>query len=138
MSSLIKEFSQKHDIKHNFLGSYVILPGQFTLLDNQVINVSKDHLKIIINGTNTQIFDYSVNDIILRHYEGEALYAVEIRLDNINKFNVKDPDEIDNLLNKYLYLQTPTIVYLTYDANLDIFALKNMNMATLFVLQKVQ
>ena len=41
-------------------------------------------------------------------------YVVELKLDNQNKYNVADPDEIDNLLSNGLLLKTPTIIYIMY------------------------
>ena len=122
----------------NFYGSFVILPGQFTLLDNQVLELTKDHLRIVLDGTPNKILDYSIAGSKLQYYEGQPLNALEVRIDNLNKFNVAGYDETVNLITNLLYLRPPSVIYLTYEPELAVFTLKNINMATLAILRKIK
>jgi hypothetical protein len=137
-SKLIISSTTIDKMTDNFFGSFVILPGQFTLLDNQVLEITKDHLRIIISGTPNKILDYSIANSKLQYYEGRPLNAMEIRIDSLNKFNVVGFDETVNLITNLLYLRPPSVIYLTYEPDMDVFTLKNINMATLAILKKIK
>ena len=137
-SNLIISSTKLDQMTDNFYGSFVILPGQFTLLDNQVLELTKEHLRIVIDGTPNKILDYSIAGSKLQYYEGQPLNALEVRIDNLNKFNVAGYDETVNLVTNLLYLKPPSVIYLTYEPELDVFTLKNINMATLAILKKIK
>ena len=137
-STLIISSTKLNQMVDNFYGSFVILPGQFTLLDNQVLDLTKDHLRIVIDGTPNKILDYSIAGSKLQYYEGQPLNALEVRIDNLNKFNIAGYDETVNLITNLLYLKPPSVIYLTYEPELDAFTLKNINMATLAILKKIK
>jgi len=137
-SNLIISSTKLDKMLDNFYGSFVILPGQFTLLDNQVLELTKDHLRIVLDGTPNKILDYSIAGSKLQYYEGQPLNALEVRIDNLNKFNVAGYDETVNLITNLLYLRPPSVIYLTYEPGLDVFTLKNINMATLAILRKIK
>lgn len=137
-SNLIISSTKLDQMVDNFYGSFVILPGQFTLLDNQVLELTKEHLRIVIDGTPNKILDYSIAGSKLQYYEGQPLNALEVRIDNLNKFNVAGYDETVNLVTNLLYLKPPSVIYLTYEPELDVFILKNINMATLAILKKIK
>ena len=137
-SNLIISSTKLDQMLDNFYGSFVILPGQFTLLDNQVLELTKDHLRIVLDGTPNKILDYSIAGSKLQYYEGQPLNALEVRIDNLNKFNVAGYDETVDLITNLLYLRPPSVIYLTYEPELAVFTLKNINMATLAILRKIK
>ena len=136
MSSLTKSYNAE-SVRDEFIGIHHILPGQFNLLDNNLMHLSKDHLKIIMNTKEKQVFDYNVNSIKNVYYKNELLPAIEIRLSNLNRFNINQDDELMHLLETYLHLRTPSTVFITYNKELDTFALKNMNGATVILTRKI-
>lgn len=121
----------------NFFGKYIILPGQYSLLDNQVVELTPNNLRIIIGGNPNKMLDYSVTDTRLRYYEGQPINALEIRIDNLSKININPGDGVINLIVDLLYLRTPSITYMTYEERNKVYTLKNLNMATIAVLQKI-
>lgn len=121
----------------NFFGKYLILPGQYSLLDNQVVELTPNNLRIIIGGNPNKMLDYSVSDTRLRYYEGQPINALEVRIDNLSKVNINPGDGVINLIVDLLYLRTPSIIYMTYEERNNVFTLKNLNMATIAVLQKI-
>jgi hypothetical protein len=137
-SGLIINTTTIDNMTDNFFGSYVILPGQYTLLDNQVIELTKEYLRIVIAGTPNKILDYSVAQTKLKYYEGQPLHALEIHIDNLNKFNVPNYDETVNLITNLLYLRPPSVIYMTYEKDMNVFTLKNINMATIAILKKMK
>jgi hypothetical protein len=126
-----------NEMTDNFFGKFVILPGQYSLLDNQVIELTPKNLRIIVGGNPNKMLDYSVADTRLRYYEGRPINALEIRIDNLSKVNINPGDDILNLIVDLLYLRTPSIIYMTYEEKNKVFTLKNLNMATIAVLQKI-
>ena len=137
MNSYEQNDSVVNQMTDNFFGKYVILPGQYSLLDNQVIELTPKNLRIIIGDNPNKMLDYSVSDTRLRYYEGRPINALEIRIDNLSKVNVKPGDAVINLVVDLLYLRTPSIIYMTYEERNKVFTLKNLNMATIAVLQKI-
>ncbi len=137
MNSYEQTDSVVNQMTDNFFGKYVILPGQYSLLDSQVIELTPKNLRIIIGDNPNKMLDYSVSDTRLRYYEGRPINALEIRIDNLSKVNVKPGDAIINLVVDLLYLRTPSMIYMTYEEKNKVFTLKNLNMATIAVLQKI-
>lgn len=136
-SELILNDSVINQMTDNFFGKYVILPGQYSLLDNQVIELTPNSLHIIIGGNPNKMLTYSISDTRLRYYEGRPVNALEIRIDNLSKININPGNDILNLVVDLLYLRTPSIIYMTYEERNKVFTLKNLNMATIAVLQKI-
>jgi len=136
-SELILNDSVINQMRDNFFGKYIILPGQYSLLDNQVVELTPKNLRIIIGGNPNKMLDYSVADTRLRYYEGRPINALEIRIDNLGKININPGDDVLNLVVDLLYLRTPSIIYITYEERNKVFTLKNLNMATIAVLQKI-
>lgn len=136
-SELILNDSVINQMTDNFFGKYIILPGQYSLLDNQVVELTPKNLRIIIGGNPNKMLDYSVADTRLRYYEGRPINALEIRIDNLSKININPGDDVLNLVVDLLYLRTPSIIYMTYEERNTVFTLKNLNMATIAVLQKI-
>ena len=137
-NSLLSSSSTYDDILTNINGTYNILPGQFILLDNQLVSIDTTSFKIITNDKPNKVFNYSINDKTVKLLQGDITYVVEIKLDNHNKYNVADPDEIDNLLSNGLQLKTPTTIYVMYHPGQNVFTVKNMNMGTLFMMKKIK
>ena len=138
VKSLLTSSSNYDEILTSVNGTFNILPGQFILLDNQMVSIDSSSFKIITNDTPNKIFNYSINDKVVKLLQGETTYVVELKLDNQNKYNVADPDEIDNLLSNGLLLKTPTIIYIMYQPGHNVFTVKNMNMGTLFIMKKIK
>lgn len=124
------------DILINTQGSFKILPGQFLLLDNQLVIIDSDTMKIVTDDNPNKIFNFSINSKLVKRLKGEITYVVELKLDNYTSHNVSDPDELENLLINGLTIKTPTIIYIIYEPEHNIFTVKNLNMATLFMMKK--
>lgn len=138
VNSLLTASSTYDEILTSVNGTFYILPGQFILLDNQMVTIDSSSFKIITNDTPNKIFNYSISDKVVKLLQGQTTYVVEMKLDNQNKYNVADPDEIDNLLSNGLLLKTPTIIYIMYQPGHNVFTVKNMNMGTLFMMKKIK
>lgn len=137
VKSLLESNSNYDDILTNIEGSFKILPGQFLLLDNQLITIDSESLKIMTDDTPNKYFNYSLSNKSVKRLKGEITFVVELKIDNFNSFNVNDPDELENLLVNGLNIKTPTTVYIMYHPGQNIFIVKNLNMATLFMMKKI-
>ena len=121
----------------NLFGVFAILPGQYTLLDNQLLELTRNNLRIVIRGTPDKILDYTIGSYQLRYFDGQPVHVLEIRLVNMGQYNIIGFDETANLVSNLLYLRTPTVAYMVYDPTNQIYTLKNLNMATVAVMRKV-
>ena len=124
-------------INNMFFGVYMIIPGQFPLLDNQFIHVDRQNLKIIVRGPRDTVYNYSVNDTKQLYYKGAPIKALEVKLDNLTTTNAAGPNNLQNLLTMALGIRPPTIVYITFDQETGLFSLKNSQRSTIFTLQKM-
>ncbi len=129
--------TEKEKLNNMFYGVYMIIPGQFTLLDNQYLTFSKSNLKIIIRGVQDTIYNYSVNSIEQLYYRGVPIKAMEVKLDNLATTNADGPNNISNLLSIGLGMRTPTSVYMTYDNATGLFTLKNQQRSNILTLQRL-
>ena len=120
-----------------FFGVYMIIPGQFPLLDNQFVSVDRQNLKIIVRGPRDTVYNYSVNDTKQLYYKGAPIKALEVKLDNLTTTNAAGPNNLQNLLTMALGIRPPTIVYITFDQETGLFTLKNSQRSTIFTLQKM-
>ena len=120
-----------------FFGVYMIIPGQFPLLDNQFIHVDRQNLKIIVRGSRDTVYNYSINDTKQLYYKGAPIKALEVKLDNLTTTNATGPNNLQNLLTMALGIRPPTIVYITFDQETGLFSLKNSQRSTIFTLQKM-
>lgn len=121
----------------SFFGSFEILPGQFVHLDGYIVNIDKEHFKIIKQGYQTNIHSYGINDSKLRYHNSELLYSMVMTIDNLSKFDIEPQDPIHDLLENVLYFRPPTTIYITYHPQQDIYSVKNINMATMFLMKKI-
>ena len=120
-----------------FFGVYMIIPGQFPLLDNQFVSIDKQNLKIIVRGARDTVYNYSINDTTQLYYKGVPIKALEVKLDNLTTTNATGPNNLQNLLTMALGIRPPTIVYITFDQETGLFTLKNSQRSTIFTLQKM-
>jgi hypothetical protein len=120
-----------------FFGVYMIIPGQFPLLDNQFISIDRQNLKIIVRGPRDTVYNYSINDTKQLYYKGAPIKALEVKLDNLTTTNATGPNNLQNLLTMALGIRPPTIVYITFDQETGLFSLKNSQRSTIFTLQKM-
>ena len=120
-----------------FFGVYMIIPGQFPLLDNQFVSVDRQNLKIIVRGPRDTVYNYSINDTKQLYYKGAPIKALEVKLDNMTSTNATGPNNLQNLLTMALGIRPPTIVYITFDQETGLFSLKNSQRSTIFTLQKM-
>lgn len=137
VKSLITEDSNYDDIVTNIHGTFKILPGQFLLLDNQLVIIDSDSMKIVTDDTPNKIFSYSISNKIVKTLKGATTFVVQLKLDNYTSHNVSDPDELENLLINGLTIKMTTIIYIMYQPKHNIFTVKNLNMATLFMMKKM-
>jgi hypothetical protein len=124
-------------INNMFFGVYMIIPGQFPLLDNQFVSVDRQNLKIIVRGPRDTVYNYSINDTKQLYYKGVPIKALEVKLDNLTTTNASGPNNLQNLLTMALGIRPPTIVYITFDQETGLFSLKNSQRSTIFTLQKM-
>ncbi len=120
-----------------FFGVYMIIPGQFPLLDNQFVSIDKQNLKIIVRGARDTVYNYSINDTTQLYYKGVPIKALEVKLDNLTTTNATGPNNLQNLLTMALGIRPPTIIYITFDQETGLFTLKNSQRSTIFTLQKM-
>lgn len=134
----ISNTRQVNMIKQLLMGDYIVIPGQNMLLDNTIIKVSNTKLEIFINSLHKQVYDFKVNNIKVSQFNNDYLYNMEIHVDNVNKFNFKTLDEVDNLLTNIYKLVPPTTLHLSYNVNNDIYLLKNNDFKTVAMLEKIK
>ena len=121
----------------NFFGKFIILPGQYAMLDNQVIELTRNRLRIIIGGNPNKTLDYNIKDIKIRYFNAQPVNALQLNISSMDKYNMSGADDISNLIVELLYLRAPGQIYIVYDSKMGIFMLKNINMATVAVLKKM-
>ena len=129
---------QVNMIKQLLMGDYIVIPGQNMLLDNTIIKITNQQLEIFINSLHKQVYDFKVNNIKVSQFNNDYLYNMEIYVDNVNKFNFKTVDEVDNLLTNIYKLVPPTTLHLSYNVNNDIYLLKNNDFKTVAMLEKIK
>lgn len=135
---LIRVSSRVNDVYNSFFGTFQILPEQFIHLNGYIVIIDKDFIKLIKQtGIEDQIHSYSINTSKLRYHNSELLLSMIITIDNLNKFNVDNGDPVHDLLENVLYFRPPTTIYITYHPIQDIYTVKNLNMATMFIMKKV-
>lgn len=124
-------------LNNMFYGTFLILPGQFQMLDNQYISVDKQTLRIVVRGGNQDsIYNYSINEVQQLYYKGLPLKAIRIRVDSFNTINTEGPNNLSNLFTMALGMKPPTTLYITYDNKTDLFTLKNAQYSTIFIMRK--
>lgn len=129
--------TQKEKLNNMFYGLYMIIPGQFTLLDNQYLSFSKKNLKIIVQSSPNTVYNYSINSIDQLYYRGAPIKAIEVKLDNLATTNATGSNNISNLLTMGLGMRPPTIIYMTYDNETGLFSLKNQQRSNILTLQRI-
>jgi hypothetical protein len=121
----------------SFLGTYRILPEQFIHLNDYNVIISENEFKILNNDLEPKIFTYNINKSRIRYHKSEVLPSMKINLTSLSKYNITNNDIISELLENVLYLSTPTTIYLTYHPKYKLYSIKNLNMATLFLMEKI-
>ena len=129
--------TEQEKLNNMFYGVYMIIPGQFQLLDNQFVSFDKQNLKIIVRGgVRDTIYNYSVNSDEQLYFKGAPIKALQIRVDNLTTTNATGPNNLQNLLTMGLGMQAPTTLYITFDQETGLFTLKNSQRSTIFTMQK--
>jgi len=129
--------SNVDDLYDSFFGTFKILSNQFVHLDNHNVIIKKNEFKILNNNTEPQILSYNIENSRLRYHKNELLPSIHIKLISVNKYNIEPNNIIVELLENVLYLTPPTSIYITYHQNNNLYSIKNMNMATLFLMEKI-
>lgn len=129
--------TEKEKLNNMFYGVYMIIPGQFSLLDNQYVSFTRSNLKIIMRGVQDTIYNYSVNSIEQLYYRGAPIKAIEVKVDNLSTTNANGPNNLGNLLTTGLGMLPPTSVYLTYDNETGLYTLKNQQRSNILTLQRM-
>ncbi len=122
---------------HNFIGLFTIIPGQYIHLDNQYVEIERNSLKITVQGSPDKIFRYTVVDQKLRKLYDNLLPVLELKVSDLDTYNVAPVDPVENLLIDILDMRAPNTFYAVYDTQLDTYVLKDANMSTLFIMEKV-
>jgi len=129
--------TEQEKLNNMFYGVYMIIPGQFQLLDNQFVSFDKQNLKIIVRGgARDTIYNYSVNSDEQLYFKGAPIKALQVKVDNMTTTNATGPNNLQNLLTMGLGLRPPTILYITFDQETGLFTLKNSQRSTIFTMQK--
>ena len=123
-------------LNNMFYGSYLIIPGQFQMLDKQIVSLTKDSLRIVVNGSRNTIYNYSVNQIQQMYYKGLPLKAISIRVDSLSSINAEGPNNLTNLFTMALGMKAPTTLYISYDTKTGLFTLKNSQYSTILIMRK--
>ena len=131
VSSYINEL---HD---SFYGTYEILNNQLIHLNDHSIIINKKEFKIISNQLEPKIITYDIETSRLRYHKSEVLPSIQIKLLSVTQYNITPNDTVPQLLNNVLYMQPPTKIYITKHDNEGLYSVKNMNMATLFLMRKI-
>lgn len=135
LNKVSSNFDKTYDM---FFGTFEILRGQFIHLDGYIVNIEKEHITILKKGINTNIHSYSINTSKLRYHNDELLPSMIFTINNLNKFNIQPQDPVSELLENTLYFRPPTTIYITYHQEHDAYSVKNMNMATMFLMKKIK
>jgi hypothetical protein len=123
--------------KDSFIGTFEILPNQLIHLNNYNVIISKTEFKIVSHHEDPKIFTYDVDANLLRYHRSELLPSIQIKLLSLSEYNVEPNDPVSTLLKGPLYMTTPTNIYITRHDLTDLYSVKNMNMATLFLMRKL-
>jgi len=121
----------------SFFGTFEILPEQFIHLDNYNVIITKKEFKIVSNKVEAELFSYDIDNASLRYHKSELLPSIQVKLLSVNKYNVLPNNPVNDILESALYLRPPTIIYITKHEKYNLFSVKNMNMATLFLMRKI-
>ena len=130
--------SRVNDMSKSFLGSYLILPEQLIHLNNYMVIITNNEFKIVKNGINEQhIYNYQIDTSKLRYHKEELLPSMKVKLLSLSKYNIEPNNPTTELLENVLYMRTPTTIYITYHPESKLYSVKNMNMATVFIMKKI-
>lgn len=125
------------DLHDSFYGTYEILNNQLIHLNDHNILINNKEFKIISNKLEPKIITYDIDASRLRYYNSEVLPSIQIKLLTVTQYNMTPNDTITQLLNNVLYMTPPTNIYITKIDNDNLYSVKNMNMATLFLMRKI-
>ena len=135
MSFFTYESTSLDKVTDNFYGTYIISPGQYDILTDSIIEVTKTQFRIQVD---TMSLNYTVAKSKLLYYENEPVNALELNLSSMSTINITPGfNELVNLVTNLLYLRPPSTIYLVYDKASNTFLLKNMNKATVARLEKI-
>lgn len=126
-----------NDLHNSFYGTYEILNNQLIHLNNHNIIINKNEFKIISNQIEPKIITYDIETSRLRYYNSEVLPSIQIKLLTVSEYNITPNDTVSQLLNNVLYMTPPTRIYITKHDNNGLYSVKNINMATLFLMRKI-
>lgn len=121
-----------------FFGSFKIVSGQFIHLDELIINITQTSFKFVKDDYKTRIYSYGIDKSKLKYHNSELLPSITMTINNLNKFNIENQDPISELLETILYFRPPTVIHITYHPTNDMFSIKNINMATMFLMKKIK
>jgi len=129
----------------NFIGYYIVEPGQYQHLDGQYVELTRNQLRFIIDSptSGSHTFLYSVSRIRFLQDPNTMARAnvVALTITNASRIhsqgNTQASHQVEQLLDDILGVRAPTIMYLTFDEQSNYYSLKNHNYATIAVLQRV-
>jgi hypothetical protein len=138
MDNIGRISSNVNDTFNMFFGSFNIISGQFVHLDNYLVNITKTNFKFIKEDYKLKIHSYGIDSAKLKYHYSELLPSITMTINNLNKFNIENQDATSELLENVLYFRPPTIIHITYHPTSDMFSVKNLNMATIFLMKKIK
>ena len=98
-----------------FRGRFMINPGQFPLLDNSIIEISRDKFTMVFDTAKNIIFDFDIKNTITQRCEDKLSSIVELKIEKVKKFNTDDNETIDEIITKLLKFKPPFSIYISYN-----------------------
>tara|TARA_Y100000389_G_C17339624_1_gene452577 strand:+ start:45 stop:464 length:420 start_codon:yes stop_codon:yes gene_type:complete len=98
-----------------FRGRFMINPGQFPLLDNSIIEISKDKFTMVFDTAKNIIFDFDIKNTITQRCEDKLSSIVELKIEKVKKFNTEDNETINEIITKLLKFKPPFSIYISYN-----------------------
>lgn len=98
-----------------FRGRFMINPGQFPLLDNSIIEISRDKFTMVFDTAKNIIFDFDIKNTIPQRCEDKLSSIVELKIEKVKKFNTDDNETIDEIITKLLKFKPPFAIYISYN-----------------------
>jgi uncharacterized membrane protein YgcG len=124
-------------LQNSFNGTFEILNNQLIHLNDHSVIINEKEFKIVSNQIEPKIITYDIETSRLRYYNSEVLPSIQIKLLSMTQYNFTPNDTVPQLLNNVLYMTPPTRIYITQHGNDGLYSVKNMNMATLFLMRKI-
>jgi len=135
---IVKKVSSNIDKTYDsFFGTYTILPGQLVHLDGYSFILKNNEIQFIKDSLETKLISITFKSNKLRYYNSEVLPSMKFEITDIIYKNIDVNDPIRYVLNDILLIKEPSTLYISYQPVQKIYAVKNYNLATCFLMKKI-